>query len=86
MVVMAREAWTDERLDDLNKKVDVGFGEMREEFRSVRGEISGVRGEIGSVRGEIGALQRSLIHLFAGLIGTLVVGFGGIITAILTHT
>ena len=79
MAVMAREAWTDERLDDLNKKVDTGFSEMREEFR-------GVRDEIGGVRGEIGALQRSLIHLFAALIGTLVVGFGGIITAILTHT
>jgi hypothetical protein len=35
-----REKWTDERLDDLNQKVDDGFREMREEFRAVRGEIS----------------------------------------------
>jgi hypothetical protein len=39
MAVMAREAWTDHRLDDLNKKVDDGFGEMREEFRAVRSEM-----------------------------------------------
>jgi hypothetical protein len=35
-----REAWTDERLDDLNRRVDKGFREMREEFRAVRGEMS----------------------------------------------
>ncbi|HEX6455300.1 MAG TPA: hypothetical protein VF009_02130 [Solirubrobacterales bacterium] len=40
MAVMAREAWTDERLDDLNKKVDDGFRDMREEFRAVRAELS----------------------------------------------
>lgn len=39
MAVMAREAWTDERLDDLNTRVDrieqrmdAGFAEMRAEF------------------------------------------------------
>jgi hypothetical protein len=35
-----REAWTDERLDDLNHRVDEGFRDMREEFRAVRGEMS----------------------------------------------
>jgi hypothetical protein len=35
-----REAWTDERLDDLNQRVDEGFRGMREEFRAVRGEMS----------------------------------------------
>jgi len=34
-----REAWTDERLDDLNHRVDEGFRDMREEFRAVRGEM-----------------------------------------------
>jgi hypothetical protein len=39
MAVMAREVWTDERLDDLNarvgrleERVDTGFAEMRREF------------------------------------------------------
>jgi hypothetical protein len=39
MAVMAREVWTDERLDDLNKRVDDGFSDMREEFRALRAEI-----------------------------------------------
>lgn len=34
-----REAWTDERLDDLNRRVDGGFTEMRTEFRAVRREM-----------------------------------------------
>ena len=29
---MAREAWTDERLDDLNTKVDDGFARMEGRF------------------------------------------------------
>ncbi|HEY5941743.1 MAG TPA: hypothetical protein VIT89_02630 [Solirubrobacterales bacterium] len=41
MAVMAREVWTDERLDDLNKRVDEGFKENREEFRAVRAEMKG---------------------------------------------
>lgn len=39
MAVMAREGWTDERLDDLSERVgrlevrvDAGFAEMRREF------------------------------------------------------
>ncbi|MGN6200996.1 MAG: hypothetical protein ACTHNY_01135 [Solirubrobacterales bacterium] len=32
MAVMAREAWTDERLDDLNKKVDDGFAAVDKRF------------------------------------------------------
>lgn len=72
MAVMARETWIDERLDDLNGKVDnldrrmeAGFAEMRTEFRAARAEIS---------------------HLTYGLIGTMLVGFLGTIAAIVTQT
>jgi len=75
MAAMAREGWTDERLDDLNHRVDRGFDAMREEFRAVRGEISGVRGEIG-------AMQRWLI----GLLVALVLGFGGMIVTLVLQT
>ncbi len=39
---LMRERWTDERLDDLDKKVDDGFAETRAEFRAVRAEIGGL--------------------------------------------
>jgi hypothetical protein len=54
MVVMTpREKWTDERLDDLNKKVDKGFeetkAEMREGFARVDADIRELRSEIATV-------------------------------------
>jgi hypothetical protein len=43
MAVMAREIWTDQRLDDLNERIasierrmEAGFAEIRAEFQSVR--------------------------------------------------
>src|SRR3954471_13385870 len=101
MAVMAREAWTDERLDDLNKKVDDGFKEMHAEFRALRGEMmsefqavraeakgefQGVRGEIQGIRNEVAAMNRNLNQLTWGLIGTVFVGFLGIIATILAQT
>jgi hypothetical protein len=72
MAVMARDQWTDERLDDLNARVDrleqrmdAGFAEMRDEFRALRADI---------------------LHLTYGLIGTMLVGFLGTIAAIVTQT
>lgn len=89
MAVMAREEWTDGRLDDLNKKVDMGFMEMRTEFRALRGEMKSefqaVRGEIQGVRDEVAAMNRNLIQLTWGLIGMMLVGFLGIIATILAQ-
>jgi hypothetical protein len=97
MAVMAREAWTDQRLDDLNgrvesvdRRMEAGFGEMHEEFRTVRSEMrdefravrNEMRDEFRSVRGEIAAMQRSMIQGFV----TMGVGFAGTIaTVIITN-
>lgn len=82
MAVMEREAWTDARLEDLNKKVDDGFKDMRTEFRAIRAEIGG---EFQGVRSEIAQLNRHLMQLTWGLIGTMLVGFLGTIVAIATQ-
>jgi tetrahydromethanopterin S-methyltransferase subunit G len=39
-VMMPREKWTDERLDDLNKKVDDGFARVDADIRELRGEMN----------------------------------------------
>lgn len=36
MEAMAREAWTDERLDDLKDQMVVGFGRVDAELRDLR--------------------------------------------------
>lgn len=35
-----RDKWTDERLDDLNAKVDRGFDQLRAEMRDLRVEMN----------------------------------------------
>jgi hypothetical protein len=80
MAVMAREAWTDERLDDLNTKVDEGFREMRNEFRAIRGENAG---EFQAVRGEMQALHRTAMVVMVSGFATMLVGFAGTIATIL---
>jgi predicted nucleic acid-binding Zn-ribbon protein len=65
---MPRESWTDERLDDLNKKVDDGFGRLDGDIRDLRSEVreqgESLRKEIkaqgSELRGEIKAQGDSL--------------------------
>ncbi|MGN6257843.1 MAG: hypothetical protein ACTHN3_08865 [Solirubrobacterales bacterium] len=82
MAVMARETWTDHRLDDfresvnqrfdaLDKKVDNGFKEMRQDSRELRAEVI--------------ATNRHINQLTYGLIGTMLVGFLGTIVAVVTQ-
>jgi hypothetical protein len=83
MAVMAREEWTDARLDDLNQRVDEGFKEMRTEFRAVRSEM---QLELQAVRSEMKGQTRLMIQLFGGMFATFAVGFIGIVITILTQT
>ena len=77
-----RDAWTDERLDDLNHRVDGGFKEMREEFRALRLES---RTEFAAVRSEMAAMQRTMLQVVLGGFGLMLVGFAGTIATILTQ-
>lgn len=83
MQTMAREAWTDQRLDDLKGHMDEGFRELRADIRSLRGEMGEVRAEIGELRTEIGAVREEVGELrgemkagFAALNRTLQIAAG----------
>jgi len=68
MAVMAREAWTDGRLDDLSARVEKGFDEVKGEIRDLRTEISG--------------MQRTMIIGFVTLFASLVASvIGGVLAA-----
>jgi hypothetical protein len=84
-----RDAWTDERLDDLNHRVDVlgqrmdlGFAEVRQEFRAVRTEMAT---EFGAVRAEMAAANRTLAQVGVGMFATTIIGFAITIATILAH-
>jgi hypothetical protein len=55
----------EQQLEQLGKKVDDGFSEMRADLREVRGEV--------------GALHRTVIQVSFGLWLTLILGFAGIL-------
>ena len=63
-----REAWTDERLDDLNGRVGELGRRMDEGFKELRVEMS--------------ALQRLMIQLTAGIIAAQLAGFLGLAAAL----
>jgi hypothetical protein len=61
-------SWTDSRLDDLNGRVGGVATEMHE-----------LRKDVRELRAEFGAMQRTILQVGGGLIGTLLVGILGLI-------
>ena len=60
MHVMARETWTDERLDDLTKHMDGGFREVRADLRRQREETAA---EFATLRTETTSLQKEFAEV-----------------------
>lgn len=77
MVVMTpREKWSDERLDDLNEKVDRGFAdtkaEMRDGFARVDKDLRELRGDVRELNARFDALNRNLIGGFFVLLAAVI--------------
>jgi hypothetical protein len=75
-VLVARVAWTDERLDDLANRMDAGFARVDADIRELRAEV---RSEIGGLRAELGSLRLALLRVGGGIM----IGLVGVIAAIL---
>jgi hypothetical protein len=75
MVVMTpREKWTDERLDDLNKKVDDGFARVDVRFNNLEARIdSRFQGLEERIDAKFDGLNRTLIGS-AGVIVAALIG------------
>jgi hypothetical protein len=72
MAVMAREKWTDERLDDLNARMEKGFDEVKGEIRDLRAET---KTEFHQLRGELNTRFNGMETRFDSLQKTIVLGF-----------
>jgi hypothetical protein len=75
-VERARATWTDERLDDLARRMDDGFDRVDTELRSLRTEMNS---HFGEVNGRLDALQRTMIQFAGAMMVTFVAGFLGLI-------
>jgi hypothetical protein len=74
MHVMARETWTDERLDDLTKHMDENFAELRAELRLQREEM-GLMARQEDVDARFVAQQAHMNARFDALERTMQIGF-----------
>ncbi len=79
MTVMAREKWTDERLDDLAGRVDRGFAEVEGEIRDLRTEMNG---RLDSVNGRFDSFQAEMNSRFDAMQRTMVIGFASIVASV----
>jgi len=77
MAVM-REAWTDERLDDLNGKVDRGFDQVDQRFERVDQRFDQVERRFEQVDQRFNQLDQRL----DGLQQTLILGFAAMSASI----
>jgi hypothetical protein len=71
-----RQSWSDERLDDLNRRVDEGFNRVDRQFAELRAEMN-LRFDHSEARFD--SLQQTMIKIGGGMIGTLILAFGGVI-------
>ena len=65
MELMApRDTWTDDRMDDLVKRMDDGFAQVHGDIKELRREVGSTREELSaeilSVREEVGSLSNDL--------------------------
>jgi chaperonin cofactor prefoldin len=89
MAVMAREAWTDERLDDLKEnvnqrfdQVDKRFDEVDKRFDRVEADIRELRLDVKRVDGKVDVLQSEMNGRFDSMQQTMVIGFVTLFTGI----
>ena len=83
----ARATWTDERLDDLSRRVDDGFNRVDEDLRSLGARIDSHTTElarrIDAVDGRLGSridgLQRTMIQIGGGTIVTVLATLASVI-------
>jgi hypothetical protein len=79
-VTTPRQKWTDERLNDLNRKVDTGFAETKDVIADTKAEM---RAGFARVDGEIRELRSEMNARFEALNGRLIAGFFVVVATII---
>jgi hypothetical protein len=84
-----RDKWTDDRLDDLNQRVDAGFAGIDQRFGQVDAEFRALRGEMNArfdnMNARFDAMQRTLVQGFIALSAAMIAGFAGVMGLLATQ-
>ena len=70
-----RESWTDERLDEMSRRMDAGFTRVDAEIRALRGETTA----------RFDSMQRTMIQTAVGMTASFLAGFAGLAALIATQ-
>lgn len=71
-----RESWTDERLDDFRGEVNRRFDKVDAGFRDLRSEMNT---RFDRIDARFDSLQRTMLQIAGGTIGTLIAGFAAVV-------
>jgi hypothetical protein len=74
-VMMAREVWTDERLDDLANRMDRGFDEVKGEVRDLHIEMNVLRSEMNQ---RFDSMQRTMVIGFVTMSAAIIAALVGV--------
>jgi hypothetical protein len=81
-----RDAWTDERLDDLNRRMGDGFRRVDERFREVDKRFDKVERDLHELRTEMTSrfdtTQHLIIQVGGGMAVAMMIGFLSIFVAV----
>jgi hypothetical protein len=76
-----REAWADERLDELAARMDAGFERVDAALRALRTEMNGFNSE---TNGRFDSMQRTMAQGFVALGASTLTGFVALFALIAT--
>jgi hypothetical protein len=91
-----REAWTDERLDDLTNRMDRGFDRVDVDLRELKAEHKAFRGEVAKefgkiddkferVHGRLDSIQRTIAMGAIVMTAAFIAGFGALVGLVATQ-
>jgi hypothetical protein len=88
-----REAWTDDRLDDLADRMDRGFDRVDKDIRELRAETKSeftvLRGELNERFEAVGArletINRTMVQAAIGMSAAFIAGFAALVGLVATQ-
>ncbi len=75
MAVMARDMWTDERLDDLATQVDKRFDRVEADIREVKADLKTLHSEMNA---RFDSMQRTMIIGFVTMSASIIAALVGV--------
>jgi hypothetical protein len=85
------ESWNDERMDELSRRMDAGFEEMREGFATIDARFNRMDERFAQVAtsedlqflsSRFDRLQNTLLIIGGGLLGTVIASAAGLVVAV----